>query len=58
MDLEALKIEFPQNFLKLQREEVISQLEKILSSEKTYSSESLLKPLTQMELNRRIDQSE
>ena len=34
MNLEARKIEFVQEFLKLQSEEVISRLEKILKKEK------------------------
>lgn len=54
MNLEARKIEFIQEFLKLQSEEAISKLEKILKKEKM----TLLEPMTQAELNNRIDQAE
>ncbi len=36
MDLEARKIEFIQEFLKLQSEEAITRLEKVLKKEKNY----------------------
>ena len=52
MDLEARKIEFIQEFLKLQSEEAISRLEKVLSKEKRHSQ-----PMTKKELNKRIDKS-
>ncbi|MAC96781.1 MAG: hypothetical protein CMC96_14920 [Flavobacteriales bacterium] len=58
MDLEARKIEFVKEFLKLQSEEVVSELEKILSKEKNASKERLIQPMTQDELNERIDKSE
>ncbi len=58
MNLEARKIEFIQEFLKLQSEEAVSRLEKILSEEKNASGERLIDPMTQDELNIRIDQSE
>lgn len=58
MNLEARKIEFIQEFLKLQSEEVISKLEKILKKEKATSEERHLKPMTIDELNKRIDKSE
>ncbi|AXO78883.1 hypothetical protein DZC78_00255 [Olleya aquimaris] len=58
MNLEARKIEFIQEFLKLQSEEAISKLEKILKKEKDTSDERLLKPMTIDELNNRIDKSE
>jgi len=57
MDLQSRKIEFVQEFLKLQSEEVISQLEKLLKKE-TKKNDRDLKPLTIEELNSRIDQSE
>ena len=57
MDLQSRKIEFVQEFLKLQSEEVISQLEKLLKKE-TKKIDSDLKPMTIEELNSRIDQSE
>ncbi len=58
MNLEARKIEFVQEFLKLQSEEAVSRLEKILKKEKNASDEQIFEPMTQDELNKRIDQSE
>ncbi len=58
MNIEARKIEFIQEFLKLQSEEAISKLEKILIKEKSISDERIFEPMTKEELNRRIDQSE
>ncbi len=57
MNLEARKIEFVQEFLKLQSEDVISRLEKILRKEIKISEKDDLKPMTIEELNSRIDQS-
>ncbi|PXX30501.1 hypothetical protein [Arenibacter sp. ARW7G5Y1] len=57
MDLQSRKIKFVQEFLKLQSEEVISHLEKILSKEtKTLTNEEF-EPLTIEEFNDRINQS-
>jgi len=58
MNLEARKIEFVQEFLKLQSEEAISRLEKILRKEKNASNEQVFEPMTQDNLNKRIDKSE
>lgn len=58
MNIEARKIEFIQEFLKLQSEETISRLEKILKMEKNPSDERVNEPMTTEELNKRIDQSE
>lgn len=58
MNLEARKIEFVQEFLKLQSEEAISRFEKILKNEKKESDESVFEQMTHEELNKRIDQSE
>jgi len=58
MNLEARKIEFVQEFLKLQSEEAISRLEKILRAENIALDERRIEPLTEEELNMRIDQSE
>ncbi|MEJ4088083.1 hypothetical protein [Galbibacter orientalis] len=58
MNIEARKIEFIQEFLKLQSEETISKLEKILKKEKDISDERLFRPMTIDELNKRIDKSE
>ncbi len=58
MNLEARKIEFVQEFLKLQSEETISRLEKTLRNEKKPSVDQTFEPMTQEELHKRIDQSE
>jgi hypothetical protein len=58
MNLETRKIEFVQEFLKLQSEEVVFRLEKILRKGENTSDESIFKPMTQDELDTRIDQSE
>jgi hypothetical protein len=57
MDLQSRKIEFVQEFLKLQSEEVISRLEKILWNETLTSTEKEVEPMTVQEFNDRIDQS-
>ena len=54
MDIQARKIEFVQEFLQLQSEEIISHLERFLKLEKEIS----IKPMTTNELNSRIDKSE
>jgi hypothetical protein len=58
MNLETRKIVFIQEFLKVQSEEVIARLEKLLKTEKSPAEEKLLKPMTAQELNDRIEQSE
>ncbi|MEH1009442.1 hypothetical protein VDP25_17015 [Winogradskyella sp. ECml5-4] len=58
MNIEARKIEFVKEFLKLQSEEAISRLENILRKEKNTSDEQIFEPMTQEELNKRIDKSE
>lgn len=58
MNLEARKIEFVQEFLKLQNEEAVSRLEKILKKERNASNQQIIEPMTHDELNKRIDQSE
>lgn len=54
MDLQTRKIEFIQEFLKIQSEEVISRLEKILRSEQTYPDQENLQPMTVQEFDERI----
>ena len=57
MDIQTRKIEFVQEFLKVQSEDVIKHLEKILRKEnKSYKKEEF-KPMTIEELNERIDKS-
>ncbi len=57
MDLQTRKLELIQEFLKIQSEEVISRLEKILSKENKNSENGDIKPMTIEEFNSRIDQS-
>lgn len=57
MDLQSRKIEFIQEFLKIQSEEAISKLEKLLKKEKK-SLDKTQYPMTEKELNQRIDRSE
>ena len=57
MDLQTRKIEFVQEFLKLQSEEMISQFENMLKK-MPLKKESVLKPMSIKELNSRIDKSE
>ena len=57
MNLEARKIEFEQEFLKLQSEEAVSRLEKILKKERNAAEERVFEPMTIKEFNSRIDQS-
>ncbi len=54
MDLQSRKIEFVQEFLKIQSEEAISKLEKLLRKEKKTSGMLM----TKEQLNKRIEQSE
>jgi len=56
MDLKTRKIEFVEEFLKLQSEEVISQLENLLKTKLV--NEKPVKPMSIQELNSRIDKSE
>ncbi len=57
MELEARKIEFIQEFLKLQSEEAISRLEKVLRKEKEMNRIKDLEPMTFDHFNKRIDKS-
>lgn len=58
MNLEARKIEFLKDFLTLQSEEVITQLEKILIKEKNHIVTDSHEPMTIKQLDERINQSE
>ena len=58
MNLEARKIEFIKEFLKLQSQEAIVRLEQLLKQERKRSIKPGLTPISTEELNRRIDQSE
>ena len=57
MDLQTRKIEFVQEFLKVQSEEVIAKLEKILRKEIKSPEKDIIKPMSVEELNARIDKS-
>lgn len=56
MDLQSRKIEFVQEFLKLQSEEAVSRLEKLLKVEKKWEV-SGLEPMSVQEFKTRIDKS-
>lgn len=58
MNIESRKIRFVQEFLKIQSEDTIARLEKILRKERSPSDEKEFRPMTKEELHRRIDQSE
>ena len=55
MDLQTRKLEFIQEFLKLQSEEVISQFENLM---KKRSNKDSFKPMSMEEFNKGIDKSE
>lgn len=57
MDLQTRKLELIQEFLKIQNEDVILRLEKILKIENYKSEQENLKPMTIEQFNSRIDQS-
>lgn len=58
MDIQSRKLEFIQDFLKLQSEEVIAQFEKLLKKAKNIEEENKLGKLTIEEMNERISKSE
>ena len=57
MDLEGRKIMFVQEFLRLQNEEIVAGLEKLLRKRKSELIEKGMKPMTMAEFNKAIDQS-
>jgi hypothetical protein len=57
MDLEARKISFVQEFLRLQNEEIVSGLENFLKKRKIALIEKELEPMSLDQLNEDIDQS-
>lgn len=57
MDIQTRKIQFVQAFLKLQSEQAISRLEKMLQKETQTSEQEEFRPISIKELNKRIDQS-
>lgn len=58
MDLESRKIEFVQEFLRLQNEEIVSVLEKLLRKRKVELIEQNLQPMTMEQYDREMDQAE
>jgi len=57
MDLEARKISFVQEFLKLQNEEIISGLEKMLHKTKAKLIKKGLEPMTVKDYNEEINKA-
>ncbi len=57
MDLETRKITFVQEFLRLQNEEIVSGLEKLLRKKKNDLFERKLTPMSIEQFNDEIDQS-
>ncbi|MEX0811681.1 MAG: hypothetical protein WD048_05655 [Chitinophagales bacterium] len=58
MDLQSRKIEFVQEFLKLENEALVSHFEQLLRNIKKESTTEEVKALSVEELNKRIKQSE
>ncbi len=57
MDLQARKISFVQEFLRLKNEEIISSLESMLKNRKSEFYEKDLKPMNLDKFNKEIDQA-
>lgn len=57
MDLEARKISFVQEFLRLQNEEIVSGLESLLRKKKAELIENNLKPMSLEQFNSEIDEA-
>ncbi len=57
MDLQARKISFVQEFLRLKNEDIISSLESMLKKRKFEIYEKELKPMSLDKLNKEIDQA-
>ena len=57
MDIQSRKIEFIQEFLKIQREDIIIRLEKLLKKEILKLDSEPNSPFTIDEFNKRIDKS-
>jgi hypothetical protein len=58
MDIQSRKLEFIKDFLALQSEEAITQLEKLLKKSQKIESKESFKPFTLEELEDRISKSE
>ncbi|WP_396212409.1 hypothetical protein [Flavobacterium sp.] len=57
MNIETRKLTFIQEFLRLQNEEIVIDLEKLLHKGKAELLEKEMKPMSQEKLNSDIDQS-
>lgn len=57
MDLEARKISFVQEFLRLQNEEIVSGLEELLRKRKIELTEKSFKPMSKEQYDDEIDQA-
>ncbi|MCD4772332.1 MAG: hypothetical protein K8R41_02985 [Bacteroidales bacterium] len=57
MNIETRKLSFIQEFLRLQNEEIISGLEKLLKKRKSELYENDLKPMDLNQFNNEIDQA-
>ncbi len=57
MDLQTRKLSFIQEFLRIQNEDIISGLEKMLKKRKAELYDENLKPMSMEQLNADIDQS-
>lgn len=57
MDIHTRKIEFVQEFLKIESEDIINRLENILHKENKNSEKEEFEPMSIDELNKRIDKS-
>ena len=57
MDLEARKISFIQEFLRLQSEEIVSGLENLMRKKKAELIEQNFKPISMKQYNAEIDQA-
>lgn len=58
MDIQAKKLHFVQEFLRLKDENLIDKLNKLLKSEKKKKLDKKLKPLSKKEFNDIIDNAE
>lgn len=58
MDIQSRKIEFVQEFLKIQSEDIIAQFEKLLKKKKETEISNFSSPMSIPELAERIDKSE
>lgn len=57
MDIQSRKIEFVQEFLKIQSEEMISHLESIIRKDNKDLNQDTFKPMSIEDFNLRIDKS-